>query len=153
MSLPTFGPPPPTHAPIPPEKLQEIARPLAASHQEGSITFEDVERIAAEKGVPRTWVLATAGLMGLRLPQRHEVAWVACVGGCQAYGALERLEQLLRAREQREQAGARSFDIHPVRCLDACMRGPVLRIHTPEGVAMIDRADEAKVAAALAELA
>jgi len=144
MSLPMFGGPPagppPTHTPIPPERILPIAQELMGKGR-GPLTTSDLESVAESAGVPVSHAYVAAGMLPFaRFEQEHEVTFVVCSGGCQRYGSLELLERLLETREQRIEAGEPAFDVQTRGCLDACSHAPAVQVRTKEGVGTIPKA-------------
>src|SRR5438105_2199065 len=103
---------PPTHRPVELDRLLRLASALEDAAPDGRVTPERLEAVAEDEGAPRTHLLAAAALVpGLSVPRLHPCALVHCVGACQQWGALDRLEQSLRARDARLARGAEGFDV------------------------------------------
>jgi NADH:ubiquinone oxidoreductase subunit E len=152
----TFGPGssrPPTHRPLELEKLVRLSIELRDVAVDGEVTPEIVEGVACDQGVPRGHVYAALAVSpDLRLRPSAAVAFTVCAGGCQQWGSLERLEQLLAARELRLARGAPAFDVRTRSCLDKCDFGPTILVETPHGTVFVLMATKDKVDAALAEI-
>lgn len=160
MSLPIAGgpsrpPTPPSHQPLDLRRLMKLGVDLEdALEEEGAevVTPELIDSIADEQGVPATHLWAAAA-MTTQLPFAtvEKVRFVVCVGGCQGWGALDRLDQLLDIREQRLGGGLAGFDIHAKGCLDQCGKAPSIVVHTPDGTALIQASDEKALAEAVVQ--
>jgi NADH:ubiquinone oxidoreductase subunit E len=136
------------------QKLMNLLLALGDIAQDGVLTAEAIEELGEDQGgVPRAQLYAAAVLNPeLRFEKTHDVTFVCCVGGCQEWGALDRVEQLLRLRERTRDEGRPGFDVHARLCLDKCEDAPVVMAVTPDGIAAIPQADEATIAEAVARL-
>jgi NADH:ubiquinone oxidoreductase subunit E len=144
---------PPTHAAVELSTLLRLAGEIQDAAGSGPVTPGLLEDVAADQGVPRSHLYAAAAVVpDLSFERRSAVRFVVCAGGCQQWGALERLEQLLQLREGRIARGEPPFDVHPRACLDRCDFSPVLQIETGEGIALLPLATAEKVAAAIEHL-
>lgn len=162
MSLPVaggggFGPRgparPPTHAPADMRVLMNLAMDLDDIAVDDELSPDALEEFAEERGVPRAMVYAAVALAPhLPIARRHDIAFSCCVAGCQQWGALDRIEHLLRARDRRTEASQPAFDVLVRGCMDRCDQAPVVVVHTPDGVAAVPAEDNANLDAALAEL-
>ena len=145
---------PPTHAPLDMRRLMSIAAELeeAVELATGSddlravLTPELVAELAADLGASEIAVYAAAALMteigcDASAPVRFEL----CVGGCQGWGAMELLKQLLKRHSQQREAGAAPFGVVAKRCLDTCAQAPIVLVHTPDGTAGLPAATLAQL--------
>jgi NADH:ubiquinone oxidoreductase subunit E len=154
MSFSLFGGPPrvPTHSQLPMPRLIELGTRLAGRCPGGEFTVDDAAAVAEAAGCPVSHVYAAAPVVGVCAAGAASVRFVVCTGGCQGYGSLDRVGQLLELRRGRAGAGKADFDVQPIGCLDSCNQGAVIRVHSPGGVALMTRADADKVERAVAQL-
>lgn len=144
---------PPTHQSLPLPKLMDLATALEEAADGKPLTVDQIEDVASEQGAPRAHLYAALTMNpNLQLAREHQVGFIVCAGGCQQWGSLDRLEQLLRLRERQLDAGEPAFDVHVRGCLDKCEHAPVIAAFSPDGAAVIPQADEASVADAVAQV-
>lgn len=125
-----------THAPVDPGTLMRLRDVLRQKSAGNKISVAMIEAIAVEEKVPRAQVLAAVATdPNLVVEMTSDVLFAVCVGGCQLQGALDNVEELLRLREQRVQAGQKSFDLVPRHCLDMCPHSPVAVSRSSHGMA------------------
>lgn len=157
MSLPMAGGPPgggpgnPTHPTVPMQTLIKLAQALMAEAGGQPFSLEMAQKTAADNDAPLSHVFAAAGTMGIRAQQTADIAFVVCVGGCQGFGALDCVDDLLKLRTERG-SEKRSFDVHPVSCMDRCQLAPAVRVHTPDGVGFLPSAKTDALLTAVAEV-
>lgn len=157
MSLPIIGKPrpeqPATHKPLELDRLMKLGVSVEDAAEDADdelVTTDMLEELGEDLGVPVSHLLAaTAMTTDLELAREEEVTFVCCAGGCQGWGALERIDQLFDLRRERADAGKPLFNIHARNCLDQCQQAPVVLVHGPDGVAMIDQADADKLSEAV----
>lgn len=157
MSLPIAGGPKgpnraPTHKPLNLDKMMNLGLAVEEAADGEPITGEAMDELALEQGVDASHLYAAAATTtDVAFAREHDVAFIACGGVCQNWGALARLEQLVTLRQQRLDAGQKGFDIQARRCLDRCDHAPVIQIQTSDGTAWLTDATEAAVAEAVAQ--
>lgn len=158
MSLPISGGKPnpnrpPTHKGLDFARAMKLGSDLGDEVDDGPITFELVDEIATERGIPHSHLYASAAISTeLEFDRTSEpVTFEFCGGKCQLWGALERIDQLVDIRIEREEAGASLFNIAAKSCLDKCDHAPVVAVHTPDGTAVLTNATEKTIAEAVAE--
>lgn len=116
------------------------------------ITAEALEELALELGVDTSHLYAAAATTtDVAFSRQHDVAFVACGGICQNWGALECLETLVDIRQTRADNGLPLFDIQAKSCLDKCEHAPTVLVHTPDGSALIEQATPDKLREAVAQ--
>jgi NADH:ubiquinone oxidoreductase subunit E len=121
-----------------------------AIYHRGVITHEQLDDLAADLGTSLANLYAALALTDeVAMAPETEVSFRACAGGCQQWGAMDALDALVTARQQRADAGKRLFDIIPVPCLDKCEAAAVLELHSPDGAAVIQEVTSEKVAEAI----
>jgi NADH:ubiquinone oxidoreductase subunit E len=156
MSLPIAGGPkgpsrPPTHKEVDLQTLMKLGMELEEATDGDVIGAELIDELAAELGVDASRLYAAAALTTeLEIAAEHDVRFVVCAGGCQKWGALACLDELLALRERRVEQGAQAFDVVARRCLDRCSAAPAVLVHTPDGAALIEEATPAVLAEAVA---
>lgn len=163
MSLPISGAGPrgpqrePTHKALDHRRMMNLglaAEDAASDADEGegqSITCDAIDELALEEGVDAGYLYAAIAVTTeLQVAREHDVAFIACGGNCQHWGALECLERLATLRQQRIDDGAPGFDIQARQCLDKCEQAPVVTLHTTSGTAVIERANKKKIDEAVA---
>jgi NADH:ubiquinone oxidoreductase subunit E len=107
------------------------------------ITGEAIDELALEQGVDASHLYAAAAVTtDVEFAREHEIAFVACGGVCQNWGALECIEHLALLRQERLDEGKPAFDIQAKSCLDKCEHAPAVMVVTPEGTALIARASK-----------
>ena len=144
---------PETHKPASPMKLMELGLAVEEEAEGELVSVELIEDVADDEGVPVALVFAGAALIpGLNHERASDVRFEVCTGQCQSWGALERLKQLVALRLGAQGERKASFDVVPVECLDRCDKAPVMIVHTPEGVAALDRVEELELRAAVDQL-
>ena len=160
MSLPVLGKPrpsrPATHAPLELDRLMKLGIALEdAAEAAGAeqLTPELIADVAADAGVEESHLYAAAAMTtDLPFARTSEVAFICCAGGCQGWGALERLDDLLALQRARAQAGQRGFDVLARSCIDRCAQAPAVLVVTPGGQALITDATADSLAEAVAEV-
>ena len=144
---------PETHKPASPMKLMELGLIVEEEAEGEAVSVDLIENVADDEGVPIALVFAGAALIpGLNHEQSSDVRFEVCIGQCQSWGALERLNQLVALRLEAQGDRKANFDVVPVECLDRCDKAPVMRVHTPEGVAALDRVEKVELNAAVDQL-
>jgi NADH:ubiquinone oxidoreductase subunit E len=160
MSLPIAGKPrptrPATHTPLDLDRLMKLGvavEDAAEDADEEQVAPEMLEELAEEMGTDVSQLLAaTAMTTDLELARPEEVTFVCCAGGCQGWGALDRVEDLFDIRRERAEAGKALFNIHARNCLDRCQQAPVVLVHGPDGVAFLPEASRDDLEQAIDEL-
>ena len=157
MSQASTGPSrPPTHEPLSLETLSRVASKLEdALEAEGAeqLTPELVELIAGDLGVPETHVYAAAASMTeITCEASGSVRFELCVGGCQAWGAVQLLDHLLLRHAERRTDDQPPFGIVAKRCLDKCQHAPMVFVHTQDGTAALPEASVTQLDEALEAL-
>src|SRR5262245_48092954 len=112
MSLPVLGKPrpstPATHAPLELDRLMKLGVAIEDAAEQagtGELTAELLDQIADDSGAELSHLYAaTAMTTDLPFARTGEVAFVCCAGGCQGWGALDRIEDLLAIRRDRAAA-------------------------------------------------
>lgn len=157
MSLPIAGKPrpdrPATHKPLDLDRLMKLGvsvEDAAEDADEEIVTADMLEELGEDLGVAPSQLLAAAAMTtDLELARTEDVTFVCCAGGCQSWGALDLIDQLFDLRRDRAAAGKTLFNIHARNCLDRCRSAPVLLVHGPDGVAIIEAATADDVASAV----
>jgi NADH:ubiquinone oxidoreductase subunit E len=140
---------PPTHIPLEFARLMKLASRVQEAAEDGVITAGSIDELASDVGVDRAHLYAASVLCEeIEIQRAHEIQLVVCTGGCQQWGALQRIEELLSARDDRRLG----LDIVPRACLNRCDHAPTIEAHTPDGVALLPAATGSELGAALAEL-
>ncbi len=160
MSLPIAGKPrpqqPATHEPLDLDRLMKLGVAVEDAAEEADaevVTIEMLEEMGEEMGVAAGHLLAAAVMTtDLQIARDDQVNFIVCAGGCQGWGALERIEDLLDLRRARAEAGEPVFGICAKNCLDKCQQAPAVFVHGPDGAAVIDQATRAKLEEAIDEL-
>jgi NADH:ubiquinone oxidoreductase subunit E len=133
--------------------LMRMARELEDVADDGEVTAQAVEELAAELETPVEDLYAGLGSsMQTTLALEHDLQFVVCTGGCQARGALSCVESLLAIRTERLNAGKDGFDVVPRQCLNRCANAPVVEIRSKDGGAVLTAATPKSVADAVKEL-
>jgi glutaredoxin 3 len=144
---------PSTHTPAALAQLLDLGLDVEDLAAGDPVTPAMIDAVAEDHGVPVARVLAgAAGMEGLRFARESTVLFEVCTGQCQSWGALDRLEHLATLRAQRREAGLAFFDLRPRACLDRCAQAPVVVVHTPDGVAALDRVADAHLTEAADQL-
>ncbi len=144
---------PETHDPADTMKLMNLGLELEEEADGEPVTFEMMEELADDHGVPLKLVVAGAALVDdLELANDAEVRFRVCTGRCQSWGALDRLEHLISLRRQDRGDGKPNFDIEPVDCLDRCEHAPSMIVVTDHGIAGLDNVSEADLDTAVQQL-
>ena len=116
-----------------------------------AITCDAIDELALEEGVDAGYIYAAIAVTTeVQVAREHDVAFIACGGNCQHWGALECLEHLATVRQQRIDDGLPGFDIQARKCLDRCEQAPVITMHTGSGTAVIEHASKKTIDEALA---
>lgn len=133
------------------ERLMRLAAALSDAGG-GALTPALIEQVAEDHGVPRShaWA-ATIAVPDATFAAEHPVTFIVCVGGCQAWGSLERIEQLLDLRARRLADGRPGFDLRVRPCLDLCQRAPAAIASTPHGTLVLPGVTPEQVAEAVDE--
>ena len=109
--------------------------------------------LADENGVPVSRMFAGAAEMDdITFARTSDVLFQVCTGQCQSWGALDRLEHLMTLRGHRIQSNYVVFDIEARTCLDRCAHAPAMIVHTPDGVAALDRVEDIDLDEAVEQL-
>lgn len=125
----------------------KLASRIEDAATDGSISREAIDELAEDAGVDRAQLYAAAVLCDdVAIDRRHHVQLVFCTGGCQQWGALDRLEHALAARDR----GNLPVDIVPRACLDRCEHAPAVELHSPDGLAVLPAATDDSIDDALA---
>lgn len=134
----------PTHDALDNQTMARLGQivELAAANQ--PISCNRIDELAAEHGVPASHLYASAAAVTtVEFAREYKTAFVVCGGGCQNFGSLELLQQLIDTRKPRLKAWfKKAFDIQARGCLNRCEQAPVMRLHTTDGVAYLERATE-----------
>ncbi|MEZ4272102.1 MAG: hypothetical protein R3C68_11940 [Myxococcota bacterium] len=135
--LPNRGPPlSATHQPLDPAVQQKLKQALVDIAKGERLNMEMVQTVAQTHACSLAQVYAAMALdPNLVFDMQHDVLVAICVGACQAQGAIENLETLLRLRQERLQAGHASFEIVARHCLDMCAHSPVCLSRSAHGQA------------------
>ena len=160
MSLPVLGKPrpsqPATHSPLELDRLMKLGIAVEdAAEAAGTEELDGdlIEQVADDTGAAPSHVYAAAAMTtDLRFARTAEVSFVCCAGGCQGWGALDRIDDLVALRRERAAAGLPLFDVHARNCLDRCADAPSVLAVTASGQALITGATRAKLAEAIADL-
>jgi len=160
MGLPVLGKPqpaqPPTHAVLDLDRLMKLGVAVEnAAERAGTaeLSAELLEELADDLGVPASHLYAAAAMTtDLRFARTDAVAFVCCAGGCQGWGSLDRIDQLLALRRARAEAGLPGFDVLARNCLDRCAQAPAVLADTGAGTALISPATGERLGDAVAEL-
>lgn len=149
MSLPTFGPTP-THTPLTMQEVEPLVNELM-SRAGSDLTAAVLAEVAEGAGVPSSHAYVAAAMAPMvQFGREHEVAFVVCSGGCQRFGALDLIDKLLAARDERIEAGKPAFDVHTRDCLNGCLHAPLVQVQTPAGAGHLAKANAETLDEALA---
>lgn len=158
MSLPIAGGGPkqpsrePTHKPADHKKLLRLGLSAEEAADGEAIRCDAIEELALEEGADPSHVYAAVALTTeIAFAREHEVAFVACAGKCQSWGALDVIDELTILRQRRIDDGQPAFDVQARSCLDRCEHAPVVMIHTPNGTAVLTQATRTTIAEAVGE--
>lgn len=127
-----------THKSIPMDKLMRLTGEVEDIGEDGFVSAEAIDDLSAEQGVPREKLYAALGMSGgvqLKLESKIQIA--VCTGGCQEYGALPCVSELLDVREDLQDEGSEAFDVVPKHCLNRCESAAVVELRTPDGTAVL----------------
>ncbi len=127
-------------------RLASILEDAVEESDSDLITPALIEEVADDNGVDRSQLYAAACVTDLQFSLPEPITFRVCAGGCQKWGALERIEQLLDLQENH------SFNIQSRNCVDKCGQAPAVIVDTPDGVALIENASEQSIQEAIAEL-
>jgi hypothetical protein len=141
-----------THKAIGFDKLMRMAADVEDEADEGKISAEVMSDLSADRGIPEEKLYAALGMSPTELALEHDVQVLVCTGGCQEYGALDCVKELLRTRDQRMDDGLPAYDVVPRHCLNRCMQAPIVEFRTPDGVGVLPDATPASVAGALEDV-
>lgn len=131
---------PPTHQPLSLDRLTRLVTEVESIAEQGVVTAEALEDLAAERGVDVSELYAALAFTENSIKREHQVRFLVCAGGCQEWGALVNIEHLSDVRRERIDAGRPGFDIIPRQCLDTCMNAASVVVHAPAGKAMVPEA-------------
>ena len=126
-----------THPEIALDKLMRMAGDLDDIADAGSVRAEAIDELSDDLGIAREKLYAALALSQAELTLEHQVQFVVCTGGCQGYGALECVRELLDIREDRLESEDPSFDVVPRPCLNRCQDAPVVELRSPGGSAVL----------------
>src|SRR3990172_1482795 len=109
MSLPVLGKPrpsqPATHRVLELDRLMKLGvtvEDAAESAGVAELSAELLEQVADETGAEQSHLYAAAAMTpALPFTRSTELTFVCCAGGCQGWGALDRIEDLLTIRRER----------------------------------------------------
>lgn len=156
MSLPIAGGGPkgpsraPTHTPLEHQKMLNLGLAVEEAADGDPISCDAMDELALEQGVDASHLYAAAAVTtDVEFAREHPVAFVACGGVCQNWGALDCIEHLVDLRQERLDEGKAGFDIQARSCLEKCEHAPAVMAITPDGSALIPRADKASLARAV----
>ena len=142
-----------THKGMAMDKLMRLAAEIEDIAEGGVVTAEAIDDLSADRGVPREKFYAALGMcFNVQLKLESEIQIAVCTGGCQEYGALECVSELLDIREDRLEEEASAFDVIPKPCLNRCQNASVLELRTPDGTAVVGDATPALVRSTVEEL-
>jgi NADH:ubiquinone oxidoreductase subunit E len=131
----------PTHRSLEHQKMLNLGLAVEEAADGEPITAEAIDELALEQGVDASHLYAAAAVTtDVEFAREHEIAFVACGGVCQNWGALECIEHLVELRQERLDGGKPGFDIQAKSCLDKCEHAPAVMVVTPDGSALIARA-------------
>ena len=131
----------PTHKALDHRKLMNLGLVVEEAADGEPVTCSALDELALENGVDASHLYAAIAITTeIEIAREHDVAFVACAGNCQHWGALECIEHLATMRQQRMDAGQPGFDIQARTCLDQCEHAPVLQVQTTSGTALLQRA-------------
>ena len=131
------------------DRLLRLASTLEDAVEESDgdvVTSELIEEVAEDNGYERSHLYAAACVTDLEFSLPEPITFRVCAGGCQNWGALDRIEQLLEFREELR------FNIQPRNCLDKCQQAPAIVVDTPDGVALIGNATAQAITEAMQDL-
>ena len=141
-----MSPPPDSGAPpaggLDNETLARLGQIVEKAAANQPISCNAIDALAKEHGVPASHLYAAAAnATTVEFAREYKTAFVVCAGGCQAAGALDRLQQLVDIRRPRLKAWfKKAFDIQARGCLNRCDHQAVVRVHTRDGTFYLDRA-------------
>ena len=99
-----------------------------------------IDEIAEDEGVAASHLYAAVAMTtDLRFSRTEDVSFVVCAGGCQGWGSLDILDELVRIRAERVEGGHSGFNICSRSCLDKCENAPVVMVDTPHGLAVLSK--------------
>jgi NADH:ubiquinone oxidoreductase subunit E len=128
-----------THPVLDVSRLMDIAGQvdeMMADMGESELTPELVQDLADDIGTRESFVYAAvAAFSDLACDASDELRVSMCVGNCQRFGALELLDKVLAVNGKRRFEGKPNFGVTALSCMDRCDDGPIVRFHTPDGVA------------------
>ena len=142
----------PTHKALDHKKMMNLGLEVEEVAEDDIISSQALEELALELGADASHLYAAAATTtDVQVAREHAIAFVACGGICQNWGALECLETLVDLRQERLDDGRPLFDISARSCLDRCEHAPAVQVHTPDGTALIEQATPEKMREAVAE--
>lgn len=131
----------PSHPSLDNATMARLGQIVEKAAENRPIGCNAIEALAREHGVPASHLFASAAsTTTVEFAREYKTAFVVCGGGCQEHGSLELLEHLVETRRPRLKAWfKKAFDIEARGCLNRCEQSPVVRIHTKDGVAYLER--------------
>jgi len=125
--LPNIGPPlPVTHQALDPVLMMRLAAAVREHCAGAAVTLDAIDAVAASEKAPASHVFASIPMdPNLVLDIRDDVLIAVCVGGCQAQGAIDILDELMKIRAERVASSKSTYAIVPRTCLDICAHSPV----------------------------
>jgi len=141
----------PTHSPIDITRLMKLAGELEEVGDDSVVTAEAIDELAEDNGVERSHYYAALPLADLSISDKGPLRAVACVGGCQGWGAIDAVDALLELRDERETQG-KSLVVSVSGCLDMCEHAAVVELRTDSGTAMVAQASPSSLRASVSEL-
>lgn len=157
MSLPISGSSrgpsrPATHTELDVQKLSRLGLELDDIAEDDIVRLDDIEELAQTLGVDESALLAAAAMVtDYQVERSSDVQFVVCAGGCQKWGALDLLDELVRLRRDRLDAGQPGFDIATRGCLDRCADAAAIIVNTPDGAATLTQAEPGQLASAVSD--
>ena len=153
MSLPISGggpPRTPTHQAIPMPTLLGIAGELDEALDligAEELSPAVVEELAEDLGKSVIEVYAAAALFSqIPFASEHDTQFEVCLGECQKWGAAELVSQLHSYCMNESRDDGPSFSLVLRRCMDNCFEAPMVKVHTPDGVAAFAKASTDDIA-------
>lgn len=145
MSLPIAGKPrpsrPATHTTMDLDRLMKLGVAVEDAAEEADsevVTQELIDEVADDTGERAANLYAAAAMTtDLEFDRAQPVSFVFCAGGCQAWGALDHMEQVLDIRRERAEAGRPLFNVLAKNCLDRCQHAPAVLLTGPDGSALL----------------
>ena len=134
----------PTHSSLDNQTMARLGQIVEQAAGNQPISCNRIDDLAAEHGVEASHLYASAAsTTTVEFAREHKTAFVVCGGQCQKFGSLVLLQHLVEMRRPRLKAWfKKAFDIQARGCLNRCEQAPVVRLHTSDGVAYLERASE-----------